>query len=770
MGTGHASGRGGGNKGVSRADLRKGGFFEWVFESTYLGVLEREGAADRALAASAMRSFGHSDVIVEIGRPGEGLHLILYGHVIVQGRAPSGGFSTIAHLGPGHLFGERSILRDEATGARVVASSDVQTLFLPRAAFEALVRAVPSFKRQMEDLVHIRERWNDLLDVISESRFLRPLGREDAERLLQAGRLKHYRAGAKLIEKGSLEQDVHLVVRGRVQVDVPEGGPVEYRSGDLVGQAAIVLGSARTADVVAIDTVETLCVDGKAFVAILDRNPLVQRQILQALVVDGVEVAVPTLTRPAGRLVVFVGGAEQGLGSTTVAYGLAHALTRAVPVAGDPGLPVEMLDLEGEETARELRLEWREGEFEGLPVRRLVAPSDWTFGVTWPARAGDAGALVRAARAKGQGALIVTGRLRDASARAALDNAGMAVFVRKAGEHPVDVATGREQVHFQAVRVAEGVPLPLQTAIRAVRIPTDEEAVTEFRRHKTLDAVGGRLTGLGRACERLARVLRGRSVGVALGGGGAFGFAHVGLLRVLEQNGLPIDYVAGVSFGSVVGAVYCGGGMRAVEELVARRYSLLAACLAAFASTKPIRWFINSLVPGRLETTEVPFYPVGMDLNGRTEYVLPAGDLGLGVLAASSLPGLWPTLELPGLRVIDGGLINNVPASTLWTAGADFIISSNIVPSNPAPRWMRGLTGRAVDAMQGVYNVLAQVGKDRSLLADYPFNSEVEGYDVFQFDKGDRIAACAEAQARTSWSDIATAYRTDRSARLVHPA
>src|SRR5262249_48648054 len=102
---------------------------------------------------------------------------------------------------------------------------------------------------------------------------------------------------------------------------------------------------------------------------------------------------------------------------------------------------------------------------------------------------------------------------------------------------------------------------------RVARVPDDRQGAATFDRGGVGELVrpNAPRSALGRAFARLARVVNGHTVGLALGGGGAWGYSHVALLRNLEDQGVPIDYIAGTSFGAVVGGLYAVGGMRALD-------------------------------------------------------------------------------------------------------------------------------------------------------------------------------------------------------------
>ncbi len=264
-----------------------------------------------------------------------------------------------------------------------------------------------------------------------------------------------------------------------------------------------------------------------------------------------------------------------------------------------------------------------------------------------------------------------------------------------------------------------------------------------------------------------------------MGGGGALGFAHIGLIRVLERAGIPIDYVAGVSFGALVAGVYVGGGLPALEKMIRSRRELFARVFGCLITSSFLGRFVDDL-PGyqAMGSTEIPFIPVGLDMDTGQEYVLPEGTLGEGVQSSSCMPGAFPALRFGEKRLVDGGVVNNVPATAAWQAGADFILASNIIPSNPlngrgimgripfGRRLLSGNLGRIDDLIGALYTLMSQTGRDRALMADYIFDPDLIQWDAYDFLAGDHITDEGEQEAEERLPAIMKAYEKDRSIRF----
>lgn len=196
------------------------------------------------------------------------------------------------------------------------------------------------------------------------------------------------------------------------------------------------------------------------------------------------------------------------------------------------------------------------------------------------------------------------------------------------------------------------------------------------------------------AMDRWARALTGRRVGVALGGGGAWGFYHMAVLRGLLRKGVPIDIVTGASMGSVVGAFFCARGDTGLEQLLGSDLTITA--LLGLISTAPISWFIErALGHTYLEELELRFCPVATNLSTGQCTVLHSGPLGIAVRASASAPGLWAPLLMGSARYVDGCVTNNVPASVLAPLGAELVLASNIYPPSQrdASPWLPGQIG-----------------------------------------------------------------------------
>ncbi len=185
-------------------------------------------------------------------------------------------------------------------------------------------------------------------------------------------------------------------------------------------------------------------------------------------------------------------------------------------------------------------------------------------------------------------------------------------------------------------------------------------------------------------------------VALVLGGGSARGFAHIGVIRVLEQEKIPIDMVVGTSVGSLIGALYAYDTNSFELEWTA--FSLEKdqvfdfAVLSAITGMGPVRGdrleeFVKSKVPvANIEDLKLPFAAVATDLNRGTRVVLDRGPVAKAVRASSAIPGIFNPVDYQGRLLVDGGVVDNIPISVARQKGADIVvavdISENVVNFN----------------------------------------------------------------------------------------
>ncbi|MCU0291340.1 MAG: patatin-like phospholipase family protein [Thermoanaerobaculaceae bacterium] len=251
-------------------------------------------------------------------------------------------------------------------------------------------------------------------------------------------------------------------------------------------------------------------------------------------------------------------------------------------------------------------------------------------------------------------------------------------------------------------------------------------------------------------------------VGVALGGGGARGFAHIGVLRVLEQEKIPVDLVVGTSVGALIGALYADTGRVLDAELAALRvqkedlfdYGALSLLSGGLVKGEKLERFVTSHVRARtIEQLRVPYAAVAVELRTGQTAVFEAGPVARAVHASAAIPGVFVPVEIDGITYVDGGVTAPVPAAIARRKGADVVIAVAIPAAVPAdsPRTPVGVVLHTVSIMA------AEIGRLHASEADVvvePFVGDV-GYD--DFSQAKRLIEAGEEAARAALPRIRAA-------------
>ena len=265
-------------------------------------------------------------------------------------------------------------------------------------------------------------------------------------------------------------------------------------------------------------------------------------------------------------------------------------------------------------------------------------------------------------------------------------------------------------------------------------------------------------------------------IGLVLSGGGARGFAHIGVLKVLEENQIPVDYISGASMGALVGALYATGRTPAeMEQLVKKldwdnllqgKTSFEALSYRRKEDRRNLPGAItlggkgrklnlpSSLNPGHeiglaldrlmisygdktdFDNLPIPFRAVATDLVNAETIVLEDGSLSLALRATMAIPGVFAPVELNGKILADGGILNNIPTDIAKEMGADIIIVVNIETQLGDRSSLQNL----VSILGQTFYVVTLENSRRSLRqADFIIAPNLENYTTFDFRASEKI-------------------------------
>lgn len=268
-------------------------------------------------------------------------------------------------------------------------------------------------------------------------------------------------------------------------------------------------------------------------------------------------------------------------------------------------------------------------------------------------------------------------------------------------------------------------------------------------------------------------------VGLVLSGGGAKGFAHIGVLKVLEEAGVKIDFIGGTSMGSVIGGLYATGYTatqidsifqstnfdelindfipRSSKNFYEKRNDELYALILPFnkfkvgipeALSKGMYNFnlVSSLTRSvRYERDfhklPIPFLCIGTDIETGKQVILDKGNLAQAIIASSAFPSLFSPIEIDGKLIVDGGVTNNYPVDEVRKLGADIIIGVDVQDD----LLKRGSLKDATKILVQINNLhTIEAMKENIKKTDIYVKPDIRDYGVISFDKGKEIIAKGE--------------------------
>lgn len=742
-----------------------------------------------ALVAEKCRvlEYAPGDVITADDQPSTALYVVASGLVAVSSRGETRRAPVESVLGAGGLFGEDMFAGTGMMGAIAYRSSVV--LRVEGDDLRAIAARSPALARVQERLAYIQHNAPHIVEALRRSPLLAQVPPAGIYPLLE---------GAELVRKGPREPvyasddrvaGMVLVVEGAVRLwpETPGGPPaprsVRLAAGGTFGEEGLLTDEPLMLRVVSgRDGCTLLRLRSETF----RRQHTLSTSFRRAVDASGIlqdadervvtAAAAPDLDVLRHNWVALVGDAP-GLPLPTFTEWLAEAAATecedtvlVVHLDARAPVPPDLSELRGDRRVRRVRLR--------------------------PDHVPDDEALVRAAI----GANLVFLDFGEVDPRAHLP------LLRRVNR-TIYVATDPYRRVARPLLDELNRPL-LYTAVVPTRRPEPGEVRDvprgTVRIHRDLvEAARARTPyralpeGLREQVGRWMRGVTERRVGLAFGGGGALAFAHMAVVQKVVEAGLPIDLVAGVSGGAVVGSFFAVGQERdwgpvqgdlarwpGLARFVERGGRFEWVCHPGIVSGTVIAdWLDGELGGALLEDLLLPFFPVATDIDRAVQVSIRTGPVGFGVRASGSLPGPFtpttfskkeaenlkalpwrrgravPSAEHAGrdrIRYVDGGVLNNVPDDTLYLEGAQIVLASNVVPApqeRPPPgvpfpedrgrfaRFWREFAPfpRIDDAMRAGYMMMHSPADWRSRAADARFQARTTGFNFLDWEKGDAI-------------------------------
>jgi NTE family protein len=276
----------------------------------------------------------------------------------------------------------------------------------------------------------------------------------------------------------------------------------------------------------------------------------------------------------------------------------------------------------------------------------------------------------------------------------------------------------------------------------------------------------------GRELGWAARDLAGLKVGLALGAGSFRGYAHVGVLEGLRRAGIPLDYVAGTSIGAAVASLAVGGhdpdAIADVLDELSPRLFRVTVPIRSFLSTRSLRRYIQEFTGDtRLEDLPIPLALIAADILTQQELILRRGLVWQAILASVSIPGIYPAQRIGRHVVVDGGVLNPVPADVVAEMGAGVVFAVKlgggsipaereleVVPASGKPPSAISVLMRSIETMQS--RIAAEPGSEATTIAIVP-KLDAESGMLRKFSAGRRYIPDGVAAVEAAMPRIAAA-------------
>ena len=616
-------------------------------------------------ASGRRRALRDGDVLARQGDEADEVYVLVEGgiRVTLDGTPASSGDSgeteaengtaspvMLATLGPGDIAGEITVVAGGRRTANLVSVGSSEVLVIGRSDFE-------NWLLQNNDEMNLLiERARDRLDRTLVSRILCDLVGETVADLAVSGLVEkleivRLEAGECLFSQGDDSDAAYIVVSGRLRVDQESPTPRllgEVGRGDVVGEMGLLDDAPRMASIRAIRDSTLARLSLTEFRELVMEKPQMilhfARTVLRRTAdrheraERATSVAVVTATADPGSFIRDLSDEIERQGST-----LRLSADRVEATLERPGIAAGAAAASGLPRLSEY-LHEMEGRHDHL-VYEIDSPDSY-----W-------GQL--ALRQADRVVVLVSARPTDSEH-------GCLELVRERLQALPDVPLWFVMVEDEKVAV------PTSGAdLRRRHAPTE---LMHVRRDRAADAA------------RVARLVIDRGTGLVLSGGGARGYAHIGVIRALAERGIAIDRVGGASIGSVMAL-----GVALDIEPVTFATTIRDVFRKLFDYTVPLVSLVKgrriseklaaNLEGWRIEDTWVPFYCVSSDLTAGLLHVHEEGDIADAIRASIAIPGLLPPVSKDGHLLVDGGVLDNLPVDTMRRGpGISRIVAVDVAP------------------------------------------------------------------------------------------
>ena len=675
------------------------------------------------------------ELLLRKGEQSHSLYIVADGLLRATTIQEDGRELILSEFGRGEMAGEMAMLAGGGVYSATVSAAEAAVLVrVPREAFERIAKAAPQAIREMAGGIRRRLARDQL--ALGLPKLFGPLD-ESMLRFVEA-RVEWVRlhAGATLFSAGDKGEELYFVLGGRLRAVASDGRVLsEMTRGESIGEIALLTGEARTASVVAVRDSDLVRVSRQAFDEIVEKYPAVMQTIAR-IVIQRLRTREGLGNAARAGKCIAVLAAGTGKDTREFTKRLVSALAQVGPTLHlsasrlDTLLNRRGIAVAEEEDAAGIRLTaWldeQESHHQFLLYESDGTPSLWTQ---------------RCLRQADEILLVA-----DAGSEAALGEVEQALLGHRDG-----ISKARQSLvllHPDGSRLPSGTSrwFARRNVQRSFHVRLDRE-----------DDFG-----------RVARCLGDAAIGLVLGGGGARGLAHIGVVRALREAGVPIDMVGGTSIGAVMASLVAMGQdwqqmLETNREAWLHRKPHKEYALPFISLIRSRR--LDSMarkIWGEIEIEDLwlSFFCVSCNLSTTATMVHERGSLWKAIRASASLPGVFVPVLSDGHILVDGGLVNNLPGDVMRSRASRTLIVVDVGSEHefifkltefPSP-WQflrsRVMPFGARIQVPHIFDVLlrttdvssSQKTRDVKKDADVCLRPPIDAYGVLQFESLDEIA------------------------------
>lgn len=640
----------------------------------------------------------------------------------------------------------------------------------------------------------------DGLYFLKRNSLFGPLGDEALAELVQRLELVLKEKGDVVLKADEPGDHLYFIRNGRVRIagKTPneQDKAIAYLGrGDAVGELALLTGEPQAFSAVADTPCEFLALSKTHFDTVLENHPLVGIHLSRALSKRLAVSVNPSLEKPKQpqmvTLVPALPNEAMILFSINLALALVEQTRRRVLVLDASPRSGDMARALGLPTPPAQEALYREEDLLDLKaLQKLVAihPSGLEF-LSIPPRLlkenlfNAVPPFVSLLKDHYDFILAIGPVEKDALSETLLQESDHIFFITwdQADEMTATVQEAlRDNVKGPAVAVKtvrlQHPSLTTSAAMEAdFRVPWSELYHQPFRESGSPYLPAANAKGAVAALERIARTLGHLRVGLAMGSGAAYGYGLIGILKVFEREGIPIDLAAGTSMGALLGSFYCAGKspeeIRQIAQTITKQwlrqniFADLTFPHGGFLAGQTLSAFLRRVL-GNVEFKQlvVPFAAVATDIRTGEEIVLREGRVADAVRASTSLPIIFRPFLHRGHYLVDGGLTNPVPTSVVSHMGADLLISINLTAK---PSLRRGLARQKnifplaprSPSMNEVffkmlYTMQYEIAQARTEIAHVVIAPDMHDFLWTEFHRSEEILKVGEASAEEAVAKV----------------